>query len=378
MVAFTAFIVLGLPDGMLGTSWPFARAEFDRSVDQLAILISVGVAGYGLSSFFSGPIQARIGRGGSLAASFLVNIGAYLGIVLTPIWFGFVIAALLWGFGSGLMDPVVNGYVARHHGVRTMNLLHASFGVGATLGPVLLIQAMHLTGTWRGGFAVLVVLSAGMFLIVVRSRASWNAAGAEHGGSERPAAIDRGVVVLLMGFMASTGIEVAAGQWAFTIMTGGRNIAAGAAAGFVAAYWGGLTVGRLIGAVVGNPRGPVPTALVSNAVLIAGAAWFWLDPAASGEFGLPFMGMGVSLMFPGLVTATPQVSPRGTERVMGWGFAAAAAGAVAVPWLLGRVAREDGVAAITPYLLVAAVAAALLTLATAMRSASLDDVDVRS
>ena len=74
LLAYIAFISLGLPDGLMGVAWPSIRAFFGRPLDSLGILLFAGTAGYLTSSFFSGRIMARLGVGGLLAASCAIGI----------------------------------------------------------------------------------------------------------------------------------------------------------------------------------------------------------------------------------------------------------------------------------------------------------------
>ncbi|WP_168274152.1 hypothetical protein [Rhizobium leguminosarum] len=45
-LAFLAFISLGLPNGLLGVSWPSIRADFSLPLDRLGLLVAVTTAGY--------------------------------------------------------------------------------------------------------------------------------------------------------------------------------------------------------------------------------------------------------------------------------------------------------------------------------------------
>ena len=61
LLAYVAFISLGLPDGLLGVAWPSMRADFALPLDALGMLLVASTAGYLTSSFFSGRIMARLG-----------------------------------------------------------------------------------------------------------------------------------------------------------------------------------------------------------------------------------------------------------------------------------------------------------------------------
>ena len=82
LLAYVAFISLGLPDGLLGVAWPSMRADFALPLDALGMLLVASTAGYLTSSFFSGRITAWLGVGGLLAASCVAIGGEPAG--LTP------------------------------------------------------------------------------------------------------------------------------------------------------------------------------------------------------------------------------------------------------------------------------------------------------
>ena len=69
ILAYVAFIALGMPDGLLGVAWPSIRHSFAIPLDAIGMLITASVAGYMTSSFLSGPLLARLGVGRVLAAS---------------------------------------------------------------------------------------------------------------------------------------------------------------------------------------------------------------------------------------------------------------------------------------------------------------------
>jgi len=79
LLAFIAFIALGLPDSLLGVGWPSMRAHFDVPLDALGMLLITGTAGYLVSSFNSGQLIARLtGHQGSGNIFSLVQANALL------------------------------------------------------------------------------------------------------------------------------------------------------------------------------------------------------------------------------------------------------------------------------------------------------------
>lgn len=353
MVAFVAFVGLGVPDGLIGTGWPEMSGDLSRSIGDLGVAVTVGIAGFATMAALSGQVAARIGPGSRLAAAYVgIGLGALL-VGIGPNWALVLVGVAVLGMGNGLLDPTVNSYVARNHGMRTMNLLHASFGAGATLGPLVMLWSLRATGGWRAAYVGVAVWGGLMFVVMFVTRRSWR---------DRPASETRrrdggtpvAVPLVLAAFLLTTGTEMAAGTWAYSWLFEGRGVSDAAAAAFAAAFWAGLTGARLVGVVIGDRLAPRTVMGWSGALLVGGSAWMAADPGGSGGFGLVAAGAGVALVFPILVVATTVGFGARGEAMVGWGFAAASAGAAALPWIAGRLVEGIGFEAIGVLLVAAA------------------------
>jgi len=85
-IAFVAFIVLGLPDGLLGLAFPFMREQFDLSVDAIGLLLLAGTIGFMTMSFNLGTIIARLGTNRTLILSALLRSVALFAFFAAPSW----------------------------------------------------------------------------------------------------------------------------------------------------------------------------------------------------------------------------------------------------------------------------------------------------
>src|SRR5690348_3596479 len=114
LIAFLAFISLGLPDAVNGVAWPSVRATFGLPVGQLALLAAAGTCGYLITSFSSGAVVRRLGVGRLLLVSSLLVAGASLGYALAPAWPVMLALGVCSGLGAGAIDAGINAYAARH------------------------------------------------------------------------------------------------------------------------------------------------------------------------------------------------------------------------------------------------------------------------
>lgn len=363
-VAFAAFVTLGMVDGALGVAWPSISRAFDRSISDLGVLLVAGGAGYLMVSLTYGWLHDRLGTGILLAVgSGLMALGI-VGLASGTSWPVMVGAPLVLGLGGGLVDTGMNAHAALQFDVRAINLLHACFGVGATLGPIVITISLTTSGAWRAGYWFLAAAQLVVGVAIWIRRKHWVASGGE---VAEPAAIRRRrrSALLILLFLLYTGVEVGAGQWAFTLLSEGRGLSTAAAGAWVAAYWGGLTVGRLAVGLVGGRWTPSATLHGSLVVALFGLGVLWLDPGGWGALGLPVAGAGLAPIFPTMVSITPQRIGRDrSTHSIGFQLAAATLGASTIPWIVGIVAAQAGLESLAASLFVAALLLAIVMVAS--------------
>jgi len=290
-----------------------------------------------------------------VVSSALSTLGLF-GFAFSPTWAALVAMMVVLGAGSALIDAGLNAYMALHEGPRVMNLLHASFGLGATIGPIIITLFLVGPGSWRTGYFVFGLIQMALTIAFLRTRKRW---GETHPvtGPGPPPRLSGVIASSLALFALYTGFEVAAGQWSFSVLSEGRGVAEGAAGFWVAAYWGSLTAGRLMAGAIGDRLRPQAALAGGMATAAAGAILFWWNPATwVGALGLLLIGFGLAPVFPTLVLLTPRrVGTGRSTAVVGYQLAAAAAGAALLPGIVGLLVNRYGLDAVAPALVVYAV-----------------------
>lgn len=353
--------MLGLIDGGLGVAWPSLRQFFDRGVAELGLLLAFGSGGYLFASSGYGRLHIRFGTGNLLVAGTALMFLGACGYAVAPVWGVIAISAVLLGLGGGLVDTGMNAHAALAFDVGSINLLHAGYGVGATLGPLVITLSLVATTSWRWGYAAMAVLQLAVVAAVWTRRGGWAGEEAIAPGDGTSSNGRWPLISFLALFFLYTGAEVATGQWAFTLLSEGRDMSTAAAGSWVAAYWGGLMVGRFVFGGLGDRLTPTRTLQGSIIVSLIGVGWLAWDPAGLGVFGLPLAGLGFAAVFPTLVSITPaRLGRERSTKAMGYQLAAANLGAAMVPWVLGLVAGARGLEALAVSLFVATVAFALV------------------
>ena len=255
LLSFIAYISLGLPDGLLGVAWPSIRLDFSLPLDSLGALLIMATIGYLTASFFGGRILSRFKIGRLLAASSLAAGVALLGYALAPCWWTMVFAGFIAGLGAGAIDVALNTYVASYHGAGLMQLLHASYGVGATIGPVIMTIAITALNSWRWGYAVVGGLQLALAISFSLSVSLWEMQKstsqkeketvhlADYNTSMLETLRRPSVWLSICLFFIYMGIEYTLGTWTYTLLTESRGRAVGTS---------GLLDGRLLGNFYGR------------------------------------------------------------------------------------------------------------------------------
>jgi fucose permease len=370
-LAFAGLLVLGLGDAMLGVAWPAARAGFGQPLAALGEVTLAATVAYLVASPVSGWVSVRLGTGNFLALAAVVGVVALAGYALSPAWPVFVLSGAVYGFWSGSVDPGINSWVALVGDLRAMNLVHFAYGAGATLGPLLVTGSLALGLGWRPAYVAAAAATAALLLALTLTRRRWgrpSRARADEeerrvGGERLPWLV---LVATLATFLVYVGVEVGAGQWAFSHLVG-LGTAQELAGATVSAYWGALTVGRLAMAGIGPRVGAFSLLLVSCATAVLGACVYLVLPTGVGALvGMMLLGLGFAGIFPLLMSLTPaRVGVRRTPYVVGYVMGSANVGASLVVAGMGLGMQALGVAALPAFVLAGACLLLVLNVVTA-------------
>jgi fucose permease len=356
------FVTLGLPAGAIGVAWPHMRVSLGAPLAGLGLLLATWTIAYFFASASSGPGTTRWGTSALLMGGCALGGAGALGLALAGRWWIIPLVALPLGAGSGLIDAAINAHVSLNRGVRYMGWLHASWAIGAALGPQVIVISLAMTGSWRAAFAAIAATFLGIGLVVGARRGDW--AGAPVNATREPPSNGgagpryRQALILLAGiFLLGAGLEATAGDWSYTQLTVGRSIPANLATWSASLFWAGLAGGRVALGLFGNRATPNRLLDVGVVVATVAALGFWLAPPLVAAFiALPILGIAVSLIFPLLLSLTPErVGSAMTTHTVGYGLAAGNIGAGAIPALTGLVLQSAGLVVLGPILTLLAV-----------------------
>jgi fucose permease len=382
LLSLGTFIILGLPDGMLGTAWPAMRQSFGVPVGDLGLILLVNTLGSVIVAAFVGRLIQRLGISALLAVAASCAALGGVGYAAAPGLCLILAIGPLFGAAAGMMDGGLNTAIALTGRPRLLNLLHGFYGIGTALGP-LLVTAAILAGSWRPAYLVLAALDLLAAALWARHHHRSPPPGTLHtpraeDASQDPAVTglaaawsrQRTVSVLTLGlivFFIYTGLEVSAGQWETSYLRGHLNMSAASAGLASFGYWGALTAVR-IGLAL--PAKPVPPRHIIGwglaASVIAAAVICWQPSAAVTVTGFVILGAALAGVFPALIAITPQrIGEQRAQHAIAWQVGAAAAGGSGITALLGLLIDTTSLAILGPAILTLALLLVLTNAALA-------------
>ncbi|WP_149541295.1 MFS transporter [Siccirubricoccus phaeus] len=339
LLAYLAFIGLGLPDTMPGALWPVLRADYAAPHAALGLLLAATSTGTFTASLLAGRLIAALGIGGVLAASVAATAAAALGFALAPPFPVLVLLALLGGCGGGAVDAALNAFAAARFAPRHLNWMHACWGLGATLGPAMATALLAAGFPWRAAWGAVGLVLAALALGFLATRGRWQAGEEEEAAAAGPRLTALAVLRLplarrqIAAFALYCGLEAGTGQWAATVLVESRGASAETGSAATALFWASLAPGRILLGFVVDRLGADRLLRAVLPPMLLGSAGFALG------LGAPFLALlavALAPLYPTLMARTPaRLGAAAAAHAVGFQVAAATFGAGVLPALLG-------------------------------------------
>ncbi|HEY1699037.1 MAG TPA: MFS transporter [Trebonia sp.] len=391
LLAFAGFVLLGVISASAGVLLPAQMSDYGVDRATIGITFFMVSAGFVIAGLASGALISRLGLRMTLITGGAAYALSGLCLAIRPPFAVFVAVQVLVGYGTGILETVLQAYIAPRPGATTLlNRLHAFWGVGALTGPVLASWLLGFT-SWR---AVLLVLAL-VFVPLTAAFALFPRGLSTH-GAERPVVPlpgpgtrsreparnllgaglrDRGVLAGAVMLSVYVGLEIGVGNWAYSYLVQGRGLGGTLAGYSVSGYWLGLTAGRFLISPLAQWAGLTTTRMMYGCLagITAASALAWLAPeAAAASAALVLLGFFLGPVFPTTMSVTPAfTAPELVPTAIGVMNAGSVIGGSALPWLAGVIGQEAGLWTLLPYAIVLALFqfAAWRPLAARIRSA---------
>ncbi len=177
---YICFISLGLPDSLLGSSWPIMHAEISVPVSFAGIISAVMFIGTILSSLYSDRLFKRFGAGKVTAVSTAMTAVALFGFSISNSFWMLILWSIPYGLGAGAIDAILNNYVALHYKAQHMSWLHCMWGVGASISPYIMSFALIKLENWSFGYLIVSIIQITLSAVIFASIPTWKKTAKKH------------------------------------------------------------------------------------------------------------------------------------------------------------------------------------------------------
>ena len=366
VIIYLAFISLGLPDSILGAAWPIMYADLNTTVAAagiIALVISIGTV---ISSLASTKVIYLFGTGKIVAISVLLTALSLYGFTNAQSVFQLMLLSVPLGLGAGAIDAALNSFVAKNYQAKHMNYLHACWGIGATLGPM--IMAMHLAQdqSWREGYKSIAYIQFALVFVLILALPLWSKLSKQlscnsidnHYVSNFAALSIRGVKLQLLLFFCYCALEASTGLWAASYLTIKWSTSTTDAAFWTAMFFLSITLGRFCSGFF--TRFFTETLIIEAAVtcMLLGVLLLLSEYSLFlAKIGLVLIGLGCAPIYPNTLHLTStRFNKSASQAIIGLTMACAYLGSTLMPSLMGLIANYSSFSAFPSVLLILSLA----------------------
>ncbi len=337
------------------------QVEFKAPLETAGVLFMTIAGGTIISSFISGTVLKKFGTGMVTFVSCFMTAGALLGFHFAPSIVWLFIFAIPLGLGAGAVDTGLNNYVASHYKAHHMSWLHCFWGVGATLGPIIVAQFISRDNSWRSGYFAIASIQFILVVILLFTLPLWKKIEKvpkqvhENKIEESTSTLDeaylenqkpwqiRGVKLALLAFLFYCGAEAAVGLWGSSFLVNVKNLSIDVAAKWVSVFYAGITIGRFITGFITLKMSNQRLIRWGQIIALVGAILLFLPfPVLFSLAGFIMIGLGLAPIFPCMLHETPlRFGQKHSQTIMGYQMAIAYTGSTFLPPILGYAAAKS-------------------------------------
>ncbi len=352
VVIYIAFIGLGVPDSLIGSAWPAIHTEMDIPVEAVSIITFIISGCTVLSSMFSSGILNKFGTAKVTAFSTAMTAAALLGFSVAPSFWFMIPLAVILGLGAGAIDSGLNNYVALHFKASHMNFLHCFYGVGVSLSPYLMSQALSNIG-WRGGYRYVFYVQAIITLLLIVSLPLWKKTVSAELEEEETSvnltllqmAKKAEIRLVWIIMLATNAIEYACGVWGSTYLVAEKGFDAKHGALALTVYYVGMSLGRFVSGLLSGKISTWKRIGIGAAILAPAIVIMLLPlPGAATVVGLFLVGLGNGSIYPNMIHLTPHnFGKEVSQSIMGSQIAFAYIGVMLAPPMVSLISGLFGI-----------------------------------
>ncbi|MFT9495726.1 MFS transporter [Anaerosolibacter sp.] len=340
VLTFGLMLVQGCIDNIRGVLIPSIKEAFLVSYTSIATMILVSTFGYIMATFTGGMMTDRVGQKKVILIGFAFVLAAIFGISTAGVYYLFVLAMFVLGYGIGLLTigastlaPII---FVKNQGVM-MNLMHFFYGIGATIGPRFAGGLLNAGVTWQNIYRYgLIPVGVVLIYFLLCKFPKIEESEKEEKISLLEILKHRRVILfsLLLGFYVAS--EVGLANWFATYLQHAKGMTELSSASYLSIFFMIFTVGRLVGGFIAEKLG-----YMRSVFLFVSLALVCLIIGVFGDQNLTIVisigGFFFSIVYPTMMVVLIKSFKKGLNSILGVVMTASSGINMLANWVIGRV-----------------------------------------
>lgn len=268
LASFISLMIIGLLDQVLGSVIEYVMADYEITRVEISYIILAQFCGYIPSSIFNSYCMTYLGVFKLYVIACVVLCGCCLSYIMKIPFPLLVINSVFIGWCNGTLDCCLNFFVGSlDYSNELLGLMHAMYGVGCLISPVLSIKLINIGWKWNHFyFIILACAFTNLILVLLFYREE---TGAKYryeilkdgentdNDEDMPSTLEilknKHVLFYAFSLFVYVGAELSVGVWMFNYLFRIRSVAETKASYITSSFWLFMTAGRaLLGVLTGQ------------------------------------------------------------------------------------------------------------------------------
>jgi FHS family glucose/mannose:H+ symporter-like MFS transporter len=343
---YSSFVLAGVVTTLLGPMLPLLMARWSMTDERAGLFFTFQFFGNLAGIATLGPLLTRSGYGRTFVIGF-ISIGAGIAGLNSANEFVCLASTAFFGYGLGLILSGVNLWAAEVAGARrtaALSVLNVAWGIGAISCPALVLMAHQ-----AHRLPILIFGIAGLSAVAAIAIAAMNIEPRAHRQdgdgmlATAPRAGKKFTFALGGLFFLYIGTEGCIGGWTASLAKRMGNSGGNLWELAPMFFWAGLLSGRAIAPAI--LRRISERSLFAGGLILAGsfsAALWWADSFRGIAICVALTGLGLSTIYPLIISWMVGHFGAETKRVGSVMFALASVGGAILPAAVGYTSTHTG------------------------------------
>ena len=356
-IIYLCFVSLGLPDSLLGASWPTIHQEFNVPLSFAGIVSVTSCICTIISSLFSDRLTKKFSPGLITVVSIALSAIGLLGYSLSNEFYLLVLFAIPYGLGAGGVDACLNNYVALHYESKHMSWLHAMWGLGTVISPYIMGYALSGGEGWNQGYLIVSIIQFCICFIVFLTIPKWHKNNSDEKQNNKVLSLKEifnipGAITCFITFFCYCALETTAMLWASSYLVEVRGLSEEIAAMLASLFCIGITIGRIINGFLTLKLKDKTLIKLGIAVLVVAVGLLFIPNTVTTIIGFVLIGLGCAPIYPSIIKSTPRLfGEENSQAMIGVQMAFAYTGVLLMPPLFGVISGAISLSILPIFLL---------------------------